>query len=165
MGQNDAELFMKRNDFPDSFTHGYYHGDKRNVHENFNINFTKPEQSLEVSSIFNTRVKRMGEEDGEVKKIKIYRNGRRVAAVSKNENLQRSYSFNADCSCHLFVSWEAKDEHGDNHNCSALLDVNGGKIATVEFKIDGEQAELKEDLIKQNDVVIVKGKLLHELLQ
>jgi hypothetical protein len=65
-GELDAKEFLNSDDFPGAFFNGYHvacKGRNRNIHENLNINITKPKQSLEVSRFLNSTIIKNGRRD------------------------------------------------------------------------------------------------------
>ncbi|WP_395463541.1 hypothetical protein [Wolbachia endosymbiont of Cantharis cryptica] len=165
-GEQDAKEFL--NSDLTAFFNGYHvacPGHDRNIHENLNIK-TELEQSLEISSLFSRRIKRMEEEKSEVKRAKIYSNGERIVTIEKNEKQQRNYSFTESAICNIEISWTAKDDSGKDLNCIIVLNINSGQISIGKSTIDGRDVELKEilELAKQNEAVLIGGKALHEVL-
>ncbi|MGL9718215.1 MAG: hypothetical protein ACR5K9_06050 [Wolbachia sp.] len=101
-----------------------------------------------------------------MKRAKIYGNGKRIITIEKNEKQQRNYSFTKEATCKLEISWNAKDESEKNLNCVVVLNVNSGQISIGKSTINGKDVELKDilELAKQNEVVLIGGKALHEVL-
>ncbi|MDR2978803.1 MAG: hypothetical protein LBU56_05450 [Rickettsiales bacterium] len=166
-GEHDAKEFL--NSDLTAFFNGYHvacPGHERNIHENLNINITKPGQTLETSSFFSKKVKRIEEEKGEVKRAKIYSNGKRVVTIKKNEKQQRNYSFTEFAICNIEISWDAQDKSGKDLSCVIVLSINSGQISIGKSTVDGKNVELKDilELAKQNGVVLIGGKTLHEVL-
>ncbi|MCA4773724.1 hypothetical protein [Wolbachia endosymbiont of Mansonella perstans] len=166
-GVNDAKEFL--NSDLAAFFNGYHvacPGHNRNIHENLNINITKPGQTLETSSFFSKKIKRIEEEKSEVKRAKIYSNGKRVVTIEKSEEQQRNYSFTKFAICDIEISWSAKDEFKKDLNCTVVLSVNSGQVSVKKSVIDGKDVEPKDilELAKQNGVALIGGKTLHEVL-
>lgn len=63
-----------------------YAGRALNHHDLLNINITQPGQTLETSRLFTEKIKRMEEEKSEVKRAKIYSNGKRVVTMRRMRN-------------------------------------------------------------------------------
>ncbi|MGL9688451.1 MAG: hypothetical protein ACR5K6_01550 [Wolbachia sp.] len=166
-GINDAKEFL--NSDLTAFFNGYHvacPGHNRNIHENLNINITKPEQTLETSSFFSKKIKRIEEEKSEVKRAKIYSNGKRVVTIEKNEKQQRNYSFTKLAVCNIKISWNAKDTSEKDLSCVIVISINSGQISIKKSTIDGSNVEQKEilELAKQNEAVLIGGKALYEVL-
>ncbi|WP_168464710.1 hypothetical protein [Wolbachia endosymbiont of Ctenocephalides felis wCfeT] len=168
-GKSDAREFLN-DDSADAFFNGYHvacPGQVRNIHANLNINITKPDQVLETSNFFSRTIKRIEEEKSEVKRVKIYHNGKRTVTIEKNEKSQRNYSFTKLATCSMEMSWNAKDEAGKDINCSIVLSINSGQVSFGSAAINCNNAELKDilELAKQNEAVLIKDKALYEVLK
>lgn len=156
-GINDAKEFLNSNDFPGAFFNGPHTGENRNIYQNLNIK-VKPGQTLETSSLFNKK--------SEVKRVKIYSNGKRVVTIEENEKQQRNYSFTEFAICDIEISWDIQDESGKDLSCVIVLSINSGQISIKKSTIDGSNVEPKDilELARQNGVALIGGKTLHEIL-
>lgn len=161
-GINDAKEFL--NSDLTAFFNGYHvacPGRDRNIHENLNINITKPGQTLETSCLFNNKTKSMEVIKNEIKRVKIYSNGKRVVTIKKNEKQQRNYSFTKLAICDIEISWNAKDTSEKDLSCVIVLSINSGQISIGKSTINGQNIELKNilELAKQNEAVLMRVKL------
>ncbi|MDR1139404.1 MAG: hypothetical protein LBJ80_04015 [Rickettsiales bacterium] len=157
-GERDAKEFLNSNDFPGAFFNGPHTGENRNIYQNLNIK-VKPGQTLETSSLFNKK--------SEVKRVKIYSNGKRVVTIEENEKQQRNYSFTEFAICDIEISWDIQDESGKDLNCVIVLSINSGQISIKKSTIDGSNVEPKDilELAEQNKDMLIEGKVLREALQ
>jgi hypothetical protein len=158
-GERDAEEFLNSNDFPGAFFNGPHTGENRNIYQNLNIK-VKPGQTLETSSLFNKK--------SELEREKIYNEkGERIITIEKNEKQQRNCSFTKFAICDIEISWDAQDESEKDLNCVIVLSINSGQICIKKSTIDGSNVEPKEilELAKQNEVALIRGKALHEVLE
>ncbi|WCR59864.1 MAG: hypothetical protein PG978_001312 [Wolbachia endosymbiont of Ctenocephalides felis wCfeF] len=112
-GMNDAKEFLGEDDLIGFFDGCYWPDEKAgrlvNHYDNLSINITKPGQSLETSRLFSNKTERMEVIKNEIKRVKIYSNGKRVVTIEKNEKQQRNYSFTKFAICDIEISWNAKD--------------------------------------------------------
>jgi hypothetical protein len=162
--------FLEEDDLIGFFDGCYWPDEKAgrlvNHYDNLSINITKPGQSLETSRLFSSKTKRMEVIKNEVKRVKIYSNGKRVVTIEKNEKQQRNYSFTKLAVCDIEISWNAKDTSEKDLSCVIVLSINSGQISIGKSTIDGKDVELKDilELAKQNKVALIGGKALHEVL-
>ncbi|MCM1001327.1 MAG: hypothetical protein KTV72_03280 [Wolbachia endosymbiont of Melophagus ovinus] len=169
-GMNDAKEFLEEDDLIGFFDGCYWPDEKAgrlvNHYDNLSINITKPGQSLETSRLFSNKTKRMEVIKNEIKRVKIYSNGKRVVTIEKNEKQQRNYSFTKFAICDIEISWNAKDASEKDLSCVIVLSINSDQISIKKSTIDGSNVEPKEilELAKQNEAVLIKGKALHEVL-
>ncbi|QKX02968.1 hypothetical protein GOY07_01980 [Wolbachia endosymbiont of Litomosoides sigmodontis] len=167
-GELDAKEFL--NSDLAAFFNGYHtacQGHNCNIYKNLNINITEPEQTLEISHLFTKKTKKMERSKSELKRVKIYSNGKRIVTIKKNEKQQRNYFFAELAICDIEISWGTEDKSGKDLNCVAVLNINSGQINIGKLTIDGKNVELKDilELAKQNEAMLIKGKALHEVLR
>jgi len=168
-GMNDAKEFLKEDGLVGFFDGRYWPGENAEVnhYDNLSVNIIKPEKSLETSHLFTDKIERMKRNKNEVKRAKIYSDGKLIVTIEKNDKQQRNYCFEKDAICNMKIEWSAEDEKGNSVNCFISLNVNSGDIKVGQATINGEDIGLEEilELARQNKDVLMEGKILHEFLE
>lgn len=168
-GMNDAKEFLKEDGLVGFFDGRYWPGENAEVnhYDNLSVNIIKPEKSLETSRLFTDKIERMKRNKNEVKRAKIYSDGKLIVTIEKNDKQQRNYCFEKDAICNMKIEWSAEDEKGNSVNCFISLNVNSGDIKVGQATINGEDIGLEEilELARQNKDVLMKGEALYEFLE
>jgi len=168
-GMNDAKEFLKEDGLVGFFDGRYWPGKNAEVnhYHNLSVNIIKPEKSLETSHLFTDKIERMERNKNEVKRAKIYSDGKLIVTIEKNDKQQRNYRFAKDATCDMKIRWSAEDEKGNSVNCFISLNVNPSEIEIGQATINGKDVELDEilKLAKQSEDVLIGGEALYELLE
>ncbi len=166
---NDAKEFLKEDGLVGFFDGRYWPGENAEVnhYDNLSVNVIKPEKSLETSHLFTHKIERMKRNKNEVKRVKIYSDGKLIVTIEKNNKQQRNYRFAKDATCNMKIRWSAEDEKGNSVNCFISLNVNPSEIEIGQPTINGKDVELDKilKLAEQNEDVLIEGKALHEFLE
>ncbi|ODM91569.1 hypothetical protein Ocin01_15115 [Orchesella cincta] len=165
-GEKDAKEFLGDGN---AFFHGYHvaHPEHpRNIHENLNINLAKRTNiTFETGdNLFAKVIPAIVQEQSELRRVKMYGNGTRLATVLKLDGGQRNYDFEDEAGCDLEVGWVAKEEEME---CTLILNVEKGKLIFRKGLLNGDEMD-KEKIIefaKENKIVFIKGKNLAEILE
>lgn len=138
-----------------------------NHYDHLSINISKPGCSLEISHLFTHKIERMKRNKNEVKRAKIYSDGKLIVTIEKNDKQQRNYCFEENAICNIKVRWSAEDEKGNSVNCFISLNVNSGEFEIEKATINDEDVELDEilKLAKQNKDMLIEGEALYEFLE
>lgn len=168
-GMNDAKEFLKEDGLVGFFDGRYWPGENAEVnhYDNLSVNIIKPEKSLETSHLFNDKIERMKRNKNEVKRAKIYSDGKLIVTIEKNDKQQRNYCFEENAICNIKVRWSAEDEKGNSVNCFISLNVNSSEFEIEKATINDEDVELDEilKLAKQNKDMLIEGEALYEFLR
>ncbi|WP_264336753.1 MULTISPECIES: hypothetical protein [unclassified Wolbachia] len=168
-GMNDAKEFLKEDGLVGFFDGRYWPGENAEVnhYDNLSVNIIKPEKSLETSHLFTDKIERMKRNKNEVKRAKIYSDGKLIVTIEKNDKQQRNYCFEENAICNIKVRWSAEDEKGNSVNCFISLNVNSGEFEIEKATINDEDVELDEilKLAKQNKDMLIEGEALYEFLE
>lgn len=166
---NDAKEFLKEDGLVGFFDGRYWPGENAEVNhcDNLSVNIIKPEKSLETSHLFTNKIERMERNKNEVKRAKIYSDGKLIVTIEKNDKQQRNYRFAKDATCDMKIRWSAEDEKGNSVNSFISLNVNPSEIEIGQATINGKGVELDEilKLAEQSEDVLIEGKALHEFLE
>lgn len=147
-GEITAKEFLNNDSFSGAFFNGYHCGEKKNIHENLNINFTQATQFLDSHNIFSRKV--VTSEDSALQRVKIYNNGQRAVTIEYNQGV-RKYKFTKDSSCQLVI----KNEKG-----TLFLDVIAGKVTYVEQEVNNvrinprKESELIDEIANFSEILI-----------
>ncbi|WP_108784024.1 hypothetical protein [Wolbachia endosymbiont of Bemisia tabaci] len=138
-----------------------------NHYDHLNINIFKPGYSLEISRLFTDKIEEMERNKNEVKRAKIYSDGKLIVTIEKNDKQQRNYCFEENAICNIKVRWSAEDEKGNSVNCFISLNVNSSEFEIEKATINDEDVELDEilKLAKQNKDMLIEGEALYEFLE
>ncbi|KAG8171927.1 hypothetical protein JTE90_002007 [Oedothorax gibbosus] len=157
-GEITAREFLNGDHFPGAFFNGYHCGEKKNFHENLNVNFTQSTQFLDVQDIFIRKID--CRESGELLRVKIFENGLRAVTVEKDQDA-RKYSFSKNAACQLVLK---------NDKSSLYLDIIAGKVANVEREVGDVRAtltkvsEVSDELLNYSEILINLQSLKEVLL-
>lgn len=138
-----------------------------NHYDHLSINISKPGCSLEISRLFTDKIERMERNKNEVKRAKIYSDGKLIVTIKKNDKQQRNYCFEENAICNIKVRWSAEGEKGNSVNCFISLNVNSSEFEIEKATINDEDVELDEilKLAKQNKDMLIEGEALYEFLE
>lgn len=154
----------------DGFFHGCYfanNGQRRNPHQNLNVNACAPGESFDMSTLFDKRTQRMEVEDGKLERIKLYGNGKRIMNVIKQEGGRRNYVFSKLANINLAVEWIGHDaNNGQDVPCRLVLQMNNGQLAVKQSCVNGQNVGLAEmiEYAKQNKKILIRGNALFKVV-
>lgn len=157
---------------------------KRNFHANLNIDLGESGLSFDITDYFNRPTPLTDTGKGELERIKIYGNGKRIVTVFKKSGRQRNYLVTKFAEMDLDIKWNVQDSSGpvagpstsQNPGCSrsirgvkecaVLLKIKNGDVTIATASLDGNAVQPAEilELAKQNDKVWFKNKTLYEIL-
>ncbi|WP_264374722.1 MULTISPECIES: hypothetical protein [unclassified Wolbachia] len=168
-GMNDAKEFLKEDGLVGFFDGRYWPGENAEVnhYDNLSVNIIKPEKSLETSRLFTDKIERMERNKNEVKRAKIYSDGKLIVTIEKNDKQQRNYRFAKDATCDMKIRWSAEDEKGNSVDCFISLNANPSNIEIGQVTINGKDVQVREilELAKQNKDMLIENQALYEFLE
>lgn len=168
-GMNDAKEFLKEDGLVGFFDGRYWPGENAEVnhYDNLSVNIIKPEKSLETSRLFTDKIERMERNKNEVKRAKIYSDGKLIVTIEKNDKQQRNYRFAKDATCNMKIRWSAEDEKGNSVDCFISLNANPSNIEIGQVTINGKDVQVREilELAKQNKDMLIENQALYEFLE
>ncbi|WP_264706727.1 hypothetical protein [Wolbachia endosymbiont (group B) of Archips podanus] len=168
-GMNDAKEFLKEDGLVGFFDGRYWPGENAEVnhYDNLSVNIIKPEKSLETSRLFTDKIERMERNKNEVKRAKIYSDGKLIVTIEKNDKQQRNYRFTKDATCDMKIRWSAEDEKGNSVDCFISLNANPSNIEIGQVTINGKDVQVREilELAKQNKDMLIENQALYEFLE
>ncbi len=143
---DDAKEFLKEDGLVGFFDGRYWSGENEEVnhYDNLSVNIIKPEKSLKTSHLFTNKIERMERNKNEVKRAKIYSDGKLIVTIEKNDKQQRNYRFAKGATCNMKIRWSAEDEKGNSVNCFISLNVNPSEIEIGQATINGENVQVRE---------------------
>ncbi|WP_264377265.1 hypothetical protein [Wolbachia endosymbiont (group B) of Ochlodes sylvanus] len=168
-GMNDAKEFLKEDGLVGFFDGRYWPGENAEVnhYDNLSVNIIKPEKSLETSRLFTDKIERMERNKNEVKRAKIYSDGKLIVTIEKNDKQQRNYRFAKDATCDMKIRWSEEDEKGNSVDCFISLNANPSNIEIGQVTINGKDVQVREilELAKQNKDMLIENQALYEFLE